>query len=267
TTIPGASPDNTIETYAHIIAGIAHEVIVNETGLPIITDPLAINRQSITAEPGSGSTMSQRGATLTLLGATHPQPADTSYFNSLLKTRFGTTATAGSVVGWRNNAVAEIFRSRGFRTRAILGTTNLVAGQRAFWGLSNSTAVPLNIDPIADTTIIKIGFGYNANTGNIKLIHNAATAAPTTFDLGPDFPVNSTDAHLYFMSALPNGNINWDVRKMSALDGSFTAQQTGVISTNLPPANTGLFRYGMVSNNTTAAIASLDVLQLNSHRM
>jgi hypothetical protein len=268
TTMPSATPTGKLRSFAFSIAGLLLPAKIGADGLINVLAPNALNRASLVATPASGTSLSQVGATLTLSGSvSHPAIGNTSYFSSHLKTRFATSTTAGNVSGWRNNSVGECMIKYGFLHHTRLGLTNIVSGMRFFAGLSNSIGVPSNIDPLADTTIVKVGIGCNLNTGNLFIIHGPSGSTPTTIDLGSDFPVNATDAYDLFLYSPPNGSIEYMVAKISQVDGSWTHITTGTLSTNLPSATTTLLRYGLVTNNATAAVASVDVLQIGIWRL
>lgn len=204
--------------------------------------------------PAASTTISVIGTTITTAGTTsHGTPTAASFLSSSRRFTISGVATAGTVaylrqnglIAWRGNATNR----GGFRFQQRFGLEQLVATNRAFFGLADSIANPTNVDPLTATIPGKIGLAVNANTGNWQLINNASGTAPTVLDLGSSFPVNATDLLELVLAALPNASsIDWVVTNRAS-----GAIASGTLTTNIF-SNTAFFSpLNWMSNNTTAA--------------
>jgi len=192
---------------------------------------------------------------------TIPALATTSLRNQTYRSTISTGATAGAIAYirasalrlWRGNAagLGGYFVVHRF---ALSGT--LQTGQRVFAGLQDTAANPTNIDPTTNTTPGRIGMAINASTGNWNVVHNITGTAPTVIALGASFPVNNTDLYELILFAKPNATqIEYRVTNWS------TNQQTsGIITTNIPAATTFMIPSMWITNNATAAAATLDFI-------
>lgn len=232
-----------------------------------IQDAIAFNRfikyqggpAVITAIGGGALTAATAGTTVT-------PAAGTNIRNALPRTQYATAATANSLNAlYANNATTlsvnvlrgSINGEGGFRLvmRFGLGTTS--ASNRVFAGLRDVVTVPVNVDPFTSTTPGGIGLVANAATSaNWRIAHNVSGTAPTTVDLGANFPVNNTDLLELVLFCRPYtttaGNVGYRVRRYTTTgDPAFEA--TGTISTNLPAGTTFLYpSMWMVNVNNTA---------------
>lgn len=189
---------------------------------------------------------------------TIPALASTSLRNSTFRSTISTGATAGGIAYIRSNH-ARLWRGNasglgGFFLLHRFSLSALQAGMRCFVGINDNIGNPTNVDPFTETARGKIGIGINANTGNWRLIHNLNGTTPTTVDLGTSFPVNNTDLLELVLFVKPNDTVvGYRVTNLS------TGQQTsGTISTNLPANNVFMGPAVWVTNNATAAAATLD---------
>lgn len=184
---------------------------------------------------------------------TIPALADTSLRNRTYRSTISTGATAGGLAFIRGNAT-RFSRNTGFFVVHRFSLSPLQAGMRAFVGIQDTAANPTNVDPTTTTTPGKIGLAINANTGNWSLVHNLSGAAPTVIPLGASFPVNATDLmELAIFSAPGASSIGYRVTNWST-----GAQVSGTISANLPAAATFMTPSVWITNNATAAAATLD---------
>ena len=204
--------------------------------------------------PGAGSTISQVGASLTLVGTTsHPQPAAGTAYTEAHRWILTSAATAAALSSmrsatlrlWRGNAAGK----GGFKVSILFGLATMQAGQRAFFGIDSNTAAATNIDPLTAAAQSKIGMAINVNTGNWNLINNVAGTTPTVLALGANFPVDTTTLYELILTCSPNG---------SAIAYRITNKNTGSsvsgsLTSNIPAATTFMHLYCWITNNATAA--------------
>lgn len=232
-----------------------------------IQDAIAFNRfikyqgapATITAIGGGALTAATAGTSVT-------PAAGTTIRNALPRTQYATAATANSINAlYANNATTvgvnvlrgSISGEGGFRLvmRFGLGTTS--ASNRFFGGLRDVITVPVNVDPFTSTTPGGIGIVANAATSaNWRIAHNVSGTAPTTVDLGANFPVNNSDLLELVLFCRPYttsaGNIGYRVRRFTT-SGDAAFESSGTLSTNLPAATTFLYPgMWMVNVNNTA---------------
>lgn len=220
------------------------------------------------SSPGAGSTTTvASGTTLTTSFGTvglnanmsNPTPTSTNLMTSTRRTEYTSTATAGGI-GYQRQNVPLVYRGNasglgGFYFTTRFGTGALQTGNRAFVGLSSSTAIPTNVDPLASTADSKMGVGINASTGNWFWISNVAGVAPTTVDLGTTIPVNTTGLYELIIFSAPNSTtITYRLKNLSTnvTLGDVTT------STNIPANTVFMAPYMWITNNTTAAAATLE---------
>lgn len=208
------------------------------------------------------------GTSLTVVGTGAPiVTASGSAKNHIPRVQLTSVATAGGLASYHSGGEQKAAVMRGgvlgeggfrFLTRFALQT--LVAGNRGFFGLVDVTAAPTNIDPLASTTPGKIGLAFNANTGNLTLVHNLTGTAPTQIALGANFPINTTDLYELVLFAPPfstvAGNISYRVRRYTTTSADPAFEATGTITTNIPAATTLLHPVTWMTNNATAAAVS-----------
>lgn len=268
---PAAPPAGNGEIYAQNIGGRILPKFMGPSGLDFPFQP----HQGFNNVAGwRGGNTTTAATCLGVIGALaftanissvqNPTPSTASLFGSTRRTRMRTAATAGGVASVRISSALYLCRGvapniGGFHFAARFGAAELVAGMRTFVGLWNGTSNPTNIDWLTDTASSRVGIGASNNTGNWQIIHTLAGQTPTTVDLGIFLGVNNTDLIELVMFCPPGGStISWRARNLSFNNFS----QEGVISTNMPAASTMMGPLISVSNNATAAIASLDVVSL-----
>lgn len=211
------------------------------------------------SRPGSGVGVTQIGIGGQTVTGTLSTPALTiaSYRSAIPRSSIVSAATAGSLAGlrtttllcWRGDAPGF----GGFRYVHRFSISGLVAGNRGFVGLMNSTAAPTNVDPLTDTAGSKIGVAFNSDTGNLQLITNIAGTAPSVIDLGANFPINTTDVWKLELRCLENtSTVDWFVTKLGS-----TVVQSGALSSNLPGNTTFLTPQIWMTNNATALACTI----------
>lgn len=184
------------------------------------------------------------------------------------RVRNTSAATAGSLVSYHCNGspFAPVFRGGvagegGFKFVVRFALQTLVADNRGFWGLSDVPSAPTNIDPTTNTTPGKVGLAINANTGNMRLVHNVTGTAPTIIDLGANFPVDTTSLYELLLFARPHngisaGDISYRVRRYTTSSADPAFEATGTLTTNIPAATTILHPVLWMTNNATASAVS-----------
>lgn len=261
---PGATAAGNLKIYAKDIAGRIMPKWVGPAGVDTpFQAGLGFNRVSMIM-PAGGTTLttfvSGFGTTFTNTGtAANPTPASTNLLTSVRRATFSTGTTAGTVASHRQS-VLQVWRGNtagrgGYFFTIRFGTSTLASGNRAFVGLSSSTAAPTNIDPLATGTgIDRVGVALNANTGNWSFVNNVSGTAPTVTALGANFPINTTDLYELILYSPPNGSaISYRFQNLSTGN-----QTTGSVSSNIPAATTFMAPQFWITNNATAGAAIID---------
>lgn len=179
-------------------------------------------------------------------------------------------ATAGALAGYHvnNTQWSPMFRGGvngegGFRFHIKFSLQTLVANNRGYFGIVDTTAAPTNVDPTTNATPGKIGLAFNANTGNLRLVHNVSGTAPTVIDLGANFPINTTDLIDLTLACRPfsttAGAIGYRVRRFTTSSATPAAEVTGTISTNIPASTSLLHPVMWMTNNATAAAVAFQL--------
>jgi hypothetical protein len=142
-----------------------------------------------------------------------------------------------------------------FSVRFGAGGT-IVSGQRQFHGLWASTTAATNVDPTAAATTARIGIAYNltGTAGNLLIVAGTGSLAFAAVDLGAtSFAVNNSNIFEFVMFCAPGASsISYRVTNLET-----NAQVTGTISGNIPAASTLLAVQNWVTNNATAAAATM----------
>lgn len=233
-----------------------------------IQDAIAFNRfikyqggpAVITAMGGGALTAATAGTTVT-------PAAGTNIRNALPRTQYATAATANSLNAlYANNATTlsvnvlrgSINGEGGFRLVMRFGLGTTTANNRFFAGLRDVVTVPVNVDPFTSTTPGGIGLVANgATSANYRIAHNVTGTAPTTVDLGANFPFNNTDLIELVLFCRPftttAGNVGYRVRRFTTT-GDPAFETSGTLSTNLPTGATFLYPSMWMVNVTNAAV-------------
>lgn len=183
--------------------------------------------------------------------------ATTNLATSLRHTIFASTATGGTL-GTMVSSPLRLWRGNGgdaggYRYITRFSLLALQTGMRVFVGLSDSLTALTNVDYTTATTPGKVGLAIIASTGNWSLVCNLTGAAPTIIALGASFPVDVTSVMELELACAPNASgIGYRVRNLST-----GASTSGTITTNQPANTTFLAPSLAITNNATAAIASL----------
>ena len=237
-----------------------------------IQDAIAFNRlikyqgapAAITAVGGGALTAATAGTTVT-------PAAGTTIRNALPRTQYATAATANALNAlYASNATTvgvntlrgSFNGEGGFRLVMRFGLGAISATNRFFAGLRDVVSVPTNVDPFTNATPGGIGLVANgATSANYRIAHNVSGTAPTTIDLGANFPFNNTDLIELVLFCRPftttAGNVGYRVRRFTNTgDPAFEA--SGTISTNFPAGTTFLYP-GMWMVNVAASTVNWQV--------
>lgn len=234
-----------------------------------IQDAIAFNRfakyqggpVTITPIGGGSLTAATAGTTVT------PLSAGTNIRNALPRTQYATAATANSINALYvanattvslNTLRGSIAGEGGFRLVMRFGLGATTATNRFFAGLRDVITVPTNVDPFTSTTPGVIGIAANgATSANYRIVHNVSGTAPTTINLGANFPFNNTDLIELVLFCRPYtttaGNVGYRVRRYTTTgDPAFEA--SGTLSTNIPAGTTMLYPGMWMVNVTNSAV-------------
>jgi hypothetical protein len=262
-TDPAVPTAGNLRVYAKDIAGRVLPKWVGPAGVDTpFQANLGFNRVDFAEPNGTAScTTGGTGFGATLVGSgtcTAPNPTSANLKASTRRVTYSSGVTAGTV-SYQHQGVLQVWRGNaaslgGFFFTTRFGLNATVAGNRAFVGMSDSVANPTNVDPTTTTAPGKIGLAINVNTGNWKLVNNTTGSAPTVLDLGASFTVNTTDLLELILFSAPNGtSIGYRVTNVST-----NAVISGSLTTNLPTNTTFLAPAFWITNNATAASATID---------
>jgi hypothetical protein len=189
--------------------------------------------------------------------------ATTNMFSSMKRLGYATTAVAGTLAGpreaqptvWSGNATGL----GGFKYTLRFGINQTVAGRRGFFGLANLLAAPTNVE--VSTLTNSVGFCILSTSNNLQF-YVAGAAAGTPVDLGASFPVNTSAADIYeFEMYQPSNSATFQYR-VTRLN---TGDTTGWITFSGTSFQNSVFLGNQVwiTNNATAAVASLDIFGMS----
>lgn len=263
---PSVPPANNGKLYAKDIAGRIVPKWIGPSGVDYVLQP-HLGQNNIRIWRGGATTTATTFAsiigTMPYTGGsptapTIPALAATSIRNQTVRSTISTGTIAPSLAFIRANQLT-IWRGNaagfgGFYVVHRFSLSTVQAGQRVFAGIVDVAANPTNIDPVTTTAPGGIGLAINANTGNWNLVNNATGVARTSTSLGASFPVNATDLLELALFSPPNGSgIGYRVTNLSS-----GAQASGNLTSNIPANTTFLAPSIWITNNATAAAATLD---------
>ena len=235
-----AVPDSThLRVYAKDIAGRSMLKVVGQSGLDMPLQPhFGVNN---IRKVGVGGTATPTGhatafGTAFITVATSVAFPVLSTGSLLARTRRWTQSSSSLTSHRSTNTECSLETGFFFTTRFSLVTIS--SGNRFFFGLTDGSAAPTNIDPLSSTAVAlaQVGMAINANTGNWKVLTNNTSSIPTQTDLGAGFPVNVTDFLELILYAKPNAtSVGWRVTNLTS-----GAVATGSLASNLPASTTAL---------------------------
>jgi hypothetical protein len=256
--------------YAKTIAGRMMLKQEGLFGIPTAIQPfLARNKVGYWIPPGNATTVpGVFGYTApTAIGtATAANVATTNQFTMMRRLSYVSNVTAGTFfyAGQRVNA-AQISIGPGFYKIVRFGISDpvLVSPANMFIGVSATTAAPSGgTEPSALVNLI--GVGHNSTDSNLQIFYGGTTAQPQ-IDLGPNFPINTTNTDAYELALYsPVGsdfNVYYEVTRINTGDvvsGVIEGDGGGVV---LPAPNL-LLDYGWHwrCNMAGSTAVSLDIM-------
>jgi hypothetical protein len=148
----------------------------------------------------------------------------------------------------------------------VAGLSN--ASDRSFAGLKVASGDVTDVNPNTLTTVI--GMGHNdATDSNFKIYHNDGSGTCTEVDLGPSFPIPTTDNTDFYTLILyvPNPGTTIYYKVIDEKNGT---SATGSVNSNIPDPATFLTAYaytsvGGVSSVTTIGLFSMYCMVLDNY--
>lgn len=195
-----------------------------------------------------------------------------TFFGGLVRARYSSIATAGSIGGLRTTT-SQWFLSNtpnlgGFFFVCRFGLAVTATGNRVFVGLRSAvgtqnsnveTAIPDNVEPSTLTNMI--GFGCDSTDGNLQLMTNDATGTATKIDLGSNFSSQSAATYFYEVRLFaPSGSSSAVRYSITRLNDGVVVQ--GTVTADLPGLGVMMAAHVVHSNGPTAAVVSLDLQSL-----
>ena len=239
--------------------------VVAPSGVSYPLQPSLFSNAVAVALPGSGTAMSYFGmpAGTVVATASHPALANTNLMTSMKRTQYATTTTAGNSSSWRGS-FAPLWRGNaaglgGFYVAFRWGASAQTATQIHYVGLWASTAAPTATtasSALAGGNFIVMG--KDNGDANLFISYSTSPLAATRVNLTAAFPNDSTSMFDFIIYAPPNGS-TIDYLAVNLNTGATASAQ---ISTNLPQNTVFLNTYAVVSNNATAAAASIQLARV-----
>jgi hypothetical protein len=262
--VPPVPSANGVLMYARSRAGRMLPEFLSPAGVDNPLQPALFGNRVMVVSPGSGTGVTAFGITPTTAATlSHPTPAITTLAESLYRTRFQTSTTAGNAAGvrsavnmmWRGNAAGR----GGFfcHFRVATGSVSLVGGQK-FAGLTSSTGA-LAGEPSSSLNDA-IGLCKDSADTNWFFTRRTGTGAAVKVDLGIAVANNVVlDIVLY---SRPNGS-DIGVRIVRHnFDGTITVLLDTTYNTSIPAAATLLGFALQVRNGAVAAADNLEMVRM-----
>jgi hypothetical protein len=261
-TSPPPAPTSGVRLYPRTRASRTMLETVGPSGVDYPLQPAFFGNRVMLINPGSGTGLGSVGLTPTTAATlSHPTPATTTLAESLYRTRFQTSTTAGNAAGVRD-AVNTIWRGNasgrgGFfvHTRFCTGSIALAGGQVAIV-LTSDTGL-LAGEPSALANVL--GLVKDSAHTTWRLARRTGTGTVQLIDTAETYAVNLVYDLILF--ARPG----WDrvgarfVRQN--FDGSSTVLYDDVWTTDLPATTTLVGRKVEVRNGAVAAAANVELVR------
>jgi hypothetical protein len=239
---------------------------IGPSGLDTILQPAIFsNRIARWNAVNALATPTMDGLSVTNYSApTAVQNATNNFYNSMVRNRFQTNATAGTGTGFRTAAqwhLSSTANKGGFFFVCRFGLNLITATNRIFIGLANVTGALPNAEPSTFTNII--GFGSDSSQTTMRFLRNGNTGTATAVDLGANFSTSTAgQANSFYEVRLfsPSGGgsvVNYSATRLN--DGAFIQ---GSATTALPALDLILAAQVWHQNGSTAAAVNLDVQSL-----
>jgi hypothetical protein len=227
------------------------------------------NSISLWQPAGNSTTITAIGAAaLTATGtATAANVATTNRHTYMKRLEYLVTVAATTAVAGFREGVAQrtvggpaagdggfFFCCRWGPATGVATTTN-----RAWVGMSSSTAAPTDVEPSTITN--SVGMGWDAADTNIQMMHRGAGAV-TKIDLGASFPVPTADRTKAYEIALFSPPGTTQTVGYYVTDLATGAVASGTISTNMPTNTTLLAARGWMSVGGTSSVIGIALMGL-----
>jgi hypothetical protein len=220
---------------------------------------------SLTPLGGGGATLHILGLSNTSTGTpTGRSPVFAGIVTSTRRVGFVGAAAINTQVGWRPNSQGHSLSNskdkggflwvvRWANTGASNSGLRLFAGFGLSGGLISATVDPSTFQSIA-------AFATDEADANIQFMHNDGAGNATKINMGSDFPKNTQNLDLYEAAIYNFRNsykVGYYIRNRAT--GAF---RKGEVSTNIPPANTGLgWQVTLNSGPTNAVAPEIDLVE------
>jgi hypothetical protein len=209
TPTPPTPPAGQMALFARTVAGRMLPAVVGPTGLDSTLQPLlGTNRLGMFLPNGNSTTATSFGIAYSTSGTAtaHNFTATNRYGRMRGLEYLVATAATTAVAGFRGTAAQWTVGGTnpgdgGFLSilRWAPATGVSTPTHRAFAGMGSATT-PTDVQPSSLLNIL--GMGWDAADANIQFLHNDATGTATKIDLGPTFPVPTTDRTAAYEIAL-----------------------------------------------------------------
>lgn len=241
----------------------------DETGWPTIVQPhFGLHRIASWIPQGGSVTITATGSNaLTAAGtATAVTVAATNVYTQSKCLEYLVTAAANNAVAgfrasqntfWRGNATDF----GGFHMVCRWGPATGVATttNRAFVGMTSSTAAPTDVQP--SSLLSMCGMGWDAADTNIQIMTNDGTGTATKTDLGASFPVPTVDRSKVYELQLycaPNAS----TMSYKVTDVGTGSVASGTLSTDLIPNTTFISPRGWMSVGGTSSVIGIALMNM-----
>lgn len=178
----------------------------------------------------------------------------------VIRTRFNSGTTSGSVAGYRGNST-DFFVGAGWHFVCTFGHNDPTFNSSAHnWvGLGNAITFQIGSLTYASSLGNIIGVGNDPTDSTLQILHNDNAGSATKIPLGSDFPSNRTAGVAFtgmFCLELFNDYGSTSVKwRMTRIDTGTVEQ--GTISTNLPSTSTGLSPVASRSNGSSTSLSAV----------
>lgn len=261
TTDPSA-PTTGLKLYSKTRTGRRLAHFIGPSGVDSALQPAFFGNRIMLWTPGSGTGIGSSGLTPTTAATlSHPTPASTTLAESLYRTRFQTSTTAGNAAGardavntiWGGNAAG---RGGFFLHQRFCSGSIALAGGQVLCGLSSNTAA-LAAEPSSLADLLAVTKDI-ADT-QWQFCRKTGAGAVQKVSLGLTIAVNQT-LDLVIFRAPNSGTVFVTVRQHN-FDGTFTTLLDTSYTTDIPAGATLLGRHFQVRNGSTAAAANADLVR------
>jgi hypothetical protein len=257
-----SAPATGLKVYSKTRTGRRLLHFVGPSGVDSAIQPAFFGNRIMLWNPGSGTGLGSVGLTPTTAATlSHPAPAITTLAESLYRTRFATSTTAGNASGvrdavntiWRGNAAG---RGGFFIHKRICSGSIALAGAQVVCGLSSDTGA-LAGEPSAMANVLALIKDSADSTW--QFARRTGTGTVQKVNLGQAYAVNQVLDLVLF--SRPNGSEVFVTVRLQNFDGTATTLLDTSYTTDIPTAGTLLGRHLQVRNGTTAAAANVDLVR------